>query len=233
MTSESGFRPGAPRAAKKTPGPPRTRRGEATRGALLAAAETLFGRDGYHGTGVTDITREAGVAQGTFYLYFPGKEEIFRELVRDLSRRLRRTIREATAGLDDRLAVEEAGLRAFLAFAAAHRDLYRIVFEARSVDPTLFRWYYERIAAGYTAGLGRAMDAGQLPPLHAETLAYCLMGAAHFLGMRWVVWEEREPPEEAMRTVLAFIRAGLTAAAVPPAATTRPAAATGTAGEGA
>jgi AcrR family transcriptional regulator len=213
MTHDSGFRHGGRRGAKPAPAPPRTRRGVATRSALLAAAETLFGRDGFHGTGVTDITREAGVAQGTFYLYFPGKEEIFRELVRDLSRRLRRTIREATAGLDDRLAVEEAGLRAFLGFAAAHRDLYRIVFEARSVDPTLFRWYYERFAAGYTAGLSRAMDAGQIPPLDAETLAYCLMGAAHFLGMRWVVWAECEPPEEAMRTVLAFIRAGLTGAA--------------------
>ncbi|MEJ2504290.1 MAG: helix-turn-helix domain containing protein, partial [Gemmatimonadota bacterium] len=108
---------------------PRTARGEATRQKLLDAAEALFGRSGFHATGVTDITRRAGVAQGTFYLYFESKEQVFTELVRHLSRSLRRAIREDTAGVEDRLALEEAGLRSFLRFAAEHRDLYRIVFE--------------------------------------------------------------------------------------------------------
>jgi AcrR family transcriptional regulator len=189
---------------------PRTARGEATRQRLLAAAELLFGRNGYHSTGVTDITAGAGVAQGTFYLYFGSKEEVFAELVRDLSHRLRRAIGRDMAEVEGRLAKEEVGLRSFLRFAAEHRDLYRIVFESQYIDPDLFRWYYERIAQGYVRGLTAAMDAGEIRRLDAETVAYALMGAAHFMGMRWVLWEDREPPAEVLESLRAFIRGGLT-----------------------
>lgn len=188
---------------------PRTARGAATRKKLIDAAELLFGERGFHATGVSDITRSAGVAQGTFYLYFESKEAIFRELVRHLSHELRLALQQAGEGLDERLEVEEAGLRAFIGFAARHRNLYRIVFESQFIDPELFRWYYERIAQGYARGLQQAARRGEVRGGDAETLAYCLMGAAHFLGMRWVVWEGREPPERAVDTLLAFMRAGL------------------------
>ncbi len=193
------------RASRK----PRTARGEATRQKLLDAAEALFGRAGYHATSVTGITTQAGVGQGTFYLYFHGKDEVFSELVRSLSHRLRLTIARELAGVEGRLAVEEAGLRSFLRFASAHRDLYRIVFESQFIDPALFRWYYERLAAGYTKGLATAMEAGEIRRLDPETVAYALMGAAHFMGMRWVVWEDREPPEEALESLRKFIHDGL------------------------
>lgn len=44
---------------------------------LRAAARTLFVRDGYHHTRPQDIAREAGVANGTFYLHFKDKREAF------------------------------------------------------------------------------------------------------------------------------------------------------------
>jgi AcrR family transcriptional regulator len=188
---------------------PRTARGEATRQKLIDAAESLFGQAGFHATGVSDITRAAGVAQGTFYVYFDSKEEIFRELVVHLSHELRLALQTASTGLPDRLDAEEAGLRAFLAFVARHRNLYRIVFESQFIDPELFRWYYERIARGYARGLEEAARQGEVRGGDAETLAYCLMGAAHFLGMRWVMWEGSAPPAEVMDTLLAFMRAGL------------------------
>lgn len=188
---------------------PRTPRGEATRQKLLDAAEALFGQSGFHSTSVTDITRRAGVAQGTFYLYFASKEEVFAELIRHLSHRLRSAIREDTAGVRGRLAVEEAGLRSFLRFAAEHRDLYRIVFESQYIDPELFRWYYERIARAYAAGLESAMEAGEIRRLDAETVAYALMGAAHFMGMRWVLWANEEPPERVLESLRRFVRDGL------------------------
>ena len=191
------------------PRQPRTARGEATRQRLLDAAEALFGRNGFHATGISDITRRAGVAQGTFYLYFESKEQVFTELVRHLSRTLRRAIAEDVAGVEGRLAIEAAGLRSFLRFAAAHRDLYRIVFESQYIDPDLFRWYYERMAEGYARGLEGAMEAGEIRRLDPETVAWALMGAAHFMGMRWVLWEDREPPEAVLESLRRFVHDGL------------------------
>jgi AcrR family transcriptional regulator len=206
---------------------PRTARGAATRQKLLDAAEALFGTRGFHATSVTDITRTSGVSQGTFYLYFESKEEIFRELVRDLSHRLRAAIQQQVEGIASRVEVEEVGLRTFLEFAAAHRNLYRIVFESQFIDPALFRWYYERIATGYSRGLRQAMRSGEVREQHPETLAYCLMGAAHFLGMRWVVWEGVEPPAEVMETLRQFIRSALVPEAAASGAASRAATARG------
>ena len=188
---------------------PRTPRGEATRQRLLDAAEALFGRNGFHSTSVTDVVRRAGVAQGTFYLYFESKEAIYTELVRHLSHSLRQAIARDVAGLESRLEIEEAGLRSFLRFAAEHRDLYRIVYESRYIDRELFRWYYERLAEGWSEGLEGAMADGQLRRLDPETVAYALMGVAHFMGMRWVLWEGAEPPEPVLETIRALVRHGL------------------------
>jgi AcrR family transcriptional regulator len=188
---------------------PITARGEATRRKLLMAAERLFGRNGFHATSVAGMTREAGVGHGTFYLYFESKEGVFRELVRHLSHELRSAIRSSVEGLTDRVEIEERGVRTFLAFVEGHRDLYRIVLESEFVAPEMHRWYYERLAEGYAAGLESAMGAGEILRVDAETLAYCLMGMAHFHGVRWLVWEGREPPEEATAALLSIIRSAL------------------------
>lgn len=46
-------------------------------GGLLDAAADAFGRQGYFGTRVSDIARRAGVAQGTVYLHFASKEQLY------------------------------------------------------------------------------------------------------------------------------------------------------------
>lgn len=187
-----------------------TPRGRKTRSKLLAAAESLFGANGFHGTSIVDITRDAGVAQGTFYIYFASKEEVFRQLVRHLSTQLRRSLARAVSGAEHRIEIEDRGIREFIRFAAEHRNLYQIVSESQFIDPDLFRWYYSRLAKGYSGGLRRAMDRGEVAEADAETLSYCLMGVSHFVGIRWVAWENQAPPEEVVQATVDFVRRALT-----------------------
>lgn len=49
---------------------------------ILDAAFHEFGERGLAGARLDDIARRANVAKGTIYLYFPNKEELFREMVR-------------------------------------------------------------------------------------------------------------------------------------------------------
>jgi AcrR family transcriptional regulator len=51
-------------------GRPLSKRGLDTRRRLLDAAEQVFGALGYHGASVVKVAETAGVAAGTFYLYF-------------------------------------------------------------------------------------------------------------------------------------------------------------------
>lgn len=48
---------------------------------LSRAAARIFARDGYHGATIAVIAQAAGVATGTFYLYFPSKEGCFLRLI--------------------------------------------------------------------------------------------------------------------------------------------------------
>lgn len=164
-------------------------KGEATRQRLLAAAEEVFSASGYHAASIADITRAAGVAQGTFYLYFDSKLAVFQAVVRGISHQLRRATTEAISGVSDRREAERRGIEAFFRFLKERPNIYRVLREAEFVDPDLFRWYYSHMAEGYERRLAEAQGLGQIRQTDPEVLAWCLMGLSHMLGLRYVLWD--------------------------------------------
>ena len=186
-------------APRSVDGRPLTKRGSATRRRLLDAAESCFGELGYHDASVVKITEEAGVAQGTFYLYFASKKEIFDELVRDLNRRVRHAMKEASSQGETRLEAELLGFRAYFEFTSEHTALYRIIRQAEFVSPEMLKYHYDRLAEGYVEGLREAMADGETGDIDPEIVAWALMGAGELLGLRWILWEGGgEPPERVL-----------------------------------
>jgi len=169
-------------------GLPRTARGLATKSKLIEAAERVFSRVGYADASISRITDAAGIGQGTFYLYFDSKLQIFNELVEDLNHRVRLAMSEASAATDNRIDSERAGFRAFFQFTADHPALYRVIREAEFVSPGALRLHYTRIVEGYIAGLRAAGAAGQISDIDPTVAAWALMGVGEMIGMRWVLW---------------------------------------------
>lgn len=189
---------------------PATLRGMETRSRLLAAAEKVFGDKSYYRVSISDITREAGVGQGTFYLYFTSKEAAFRELVQERAHELRMVTYLASESAPDRTQAERAGFAAFFDYIDQHRQLYRVVRQAEFVDEELYREYYRTFAEGYRTALARAMDRGEIGRMNPEALAYCLMGIGDFVGMRWVIWNDTSDLAGVFEDVMRFIQYGLT-----------------------
>ncbi|MDT3439417.1 MULTISPECIES: TetR/AcrR family transcriptional regulator [unclassified Pseudofrankia] len=77
-----------PPADREQPGPPLSPALRESRARMLAAARTVFERDGFHAARVTDIVHLGGLAHGGFYRYFESKEAAFQELAREASARL-------------------------------------------------------------------------------------------------------------------------------------------------
>lgn len=169
---------------------PRTQKGRETRQRILTAAEALFSANGYSEASVSRITERAGVGQGTFYLYFDSKLDLFEQLVEDLNRRVRRAMSEASTAADNRIEAERAGFRAFFQFTADHPSLYRVVREAELVSPGALRLHYGRIVDGYIEGLRQAGDAGEIGDIDPTVAAWALMGIGEMIGMRWVLWSD-------------------------------------------
>jgi AcrR family transcriptional regulator len=61
---------------------------EARRAEILDAALHMFGQYGFRRTSMDDIARETGIAKGTIYLSFAGKEEVFQALAQRLAQRM-------------------------------------------------------------------------------------------------------------------------------------------------
>ena len=183
-----------------------TSRGAATRQRLLEAAENVFAELGYHEASIVKITEAAGVAQGTFYLYFASKQEIFEELVRDLNRRVRRAMAAGAERGRTRAEAELLGFRGYFEFAAQHGALYRIIRQAEFVSPEMLRYHYDRLSAGYIEALRAASDSGEIGEMDAEVAAYALMGLGEMIGMRWIVWEGTgDVPDELLQQMQMLI----------------------------
>lgn len=176
---------------------PRTARGERTLRKILDAARDEFGERGFSDSSIVGITRRAGVALGTFYTYFDSKEVLFQALVRDMSGQVRDHVAPVLKQSADALEGERRALESFLGFAREHRDVYRIIDEAEFVDPDAYREHYEttatRIAARLVAGRERGEVSGDYSDQELEILAWALMGANVFLGLRFEVWASTDP----------------------------------------
>jgi len=166
-------------------------RGARTRQRLLEAAEDVFAQVGYHEASIVKITEAAGVAMGTFYLYFRSKKEIFDELLRDLNRRVRHAMSEASTQGSTRLEQEVLGFQAFFRFTAEHPGLYRVIRQAEFVSPEMLRYHYDKLSSGYIEGLRAAAERGEIGKIDPEVSAWALMAAGELIGMRWILWDER------------------------------------------
>jgi AcrR family transcriptional regulator len=172
---------------------PRTARGERTLRKILDAAREEFGERGYSESSIVGITQRAGVALGTFYTYFDSKEALFQALVRDMSRQVRDNVGPALLGAADGLDGERRALAAFLEFVRDHRDIYRIIDESEFVEPAAYREHYETTATRIAARLAAARDRGEidadLGDSDVDVIAWGMMGANVFLGLRFAVWD--------------------------------------------
>ena len=208
--AQQSVEPALPAGAGKAP---RTARGEKTMRKILDAALGEFGEKGFSDSSIVSITTRAKVALGTFYTYFDSKEALFAALVRDMSRRVKELVPPAISDARDAMDAELRTQRAYLEFAAAHKEVYRIIDEAEFVDPEGFKAHYTAAASRIAARLAAGVDSGQLRPaddFETEVHSWAYMGMNVFLGLRFGVWE-REDPAKVAEIANRLLRRGLEA----------------------
>jgi len=184
-------------------------RGERTRQRIIEAAEQVFAELGYHDASIVKITEAAGVGQGTFYLYFQSKKDVFDELIRDLNRRIRHAMAEQSSKGTTRVEQELLGFKGYFQFAAEHPGLYRIIRQSAFVSPDVFKWHYDRVSERYVAALREAVERRELGPIDPEVAAWALMAVGETLGLRWIVWGEGDVPAHVIAELGRIIHAVL------------------------
>jgi len=134
---------------------------------LLDAAVRSFAQTGYHRTRVADIAREAGVADGTVYIYFENKEDILISLFQDLMKRFVEDLNSELALCQDANEKLYRIISYHLTTLANRPDQARVTqIELRQIDKTInqgiskplkiyFQLIEEVVAEGKEQGLYR------------------------------------------------------------------------------
>jgi AcrR family transcriptional regulator len=151
---------------------------EERRAAILGAARRVFGAAGYHEATTRDIANAAGVSEALLYQHFPGKRQLFEELINGAGEDLERRLRAARGAGDPK----SAAVAAYFDFVEQESDLYRVFFrEALQMDPAFRQLYVE-----LSRRLVHLLDEGRHT---SELTVHALAGMITELALWWV--EER------------------------------------------
>jgi AcrR family transcriptional regulator len=169
----------APAPRRRMPGPLR-------REAILAAAEEVFARRGYHGAALEDIAQAAGISKALIYEHFASKRDLHASLleahVEELFRRLQAGAAPGQPG-EERL---RRGIDAFLSFVEEHREAWRALFRD-AADPDVGA-FVVRVQAQATAVIAALIAADPEAPeggdraieMHAAMLSGALQSLANW-----------------------------------------------------
>jgi AcrR family transcriptional regulator len=131
---------------------------------ILEAAYRVFGERGLAGARLEDIAKRAGVSKGTIYLYFPNKEELFKEMIRqtvivELERSERDLVNNprttAKQQLTDYMRQWWTAMR-----APEFQTIYRLVISELHRFPELLEFYWREVVARKHQLVGRMIQRG-------------------------------------------------------------------------
>ena len=169
------------------------KKSDARRAALLDAARQVFSQKGYHPATVDDITKVAGVAKGTFYLYFSEKRTVFYDLMLqffDLVTSVGMSVsRDVKTKKEYFTRIETAASRLSELFQN-NRDLVRLSYrESMGMDERLekmVRDFYRSMARVEADNIRLGMELGlfrrDIDPLLA---AYAHIGMVERVLLQW------------------------------------------------
>lgn len=166
------------------------------RAAILRAAITVFARCGYFNSKVADIARQAGVADGTVYLYFKSKEEILHSIFDRSVEEALGAARERVQRLSDPREKLRQIAHMHLERLGADRDL-AVVFQVELRGSTKFMEEFSAAGfAEYLALIRSTFEEGQRAgmfraDLNARVVAKVLFGALDEMATNWILSKRR------------------------------------------
>jgi AcrR family transcriptional regulator len=194
---------------RKTPGR-RDANARATRDAIIAAARAAFAANGFAGTALEDIVRDAGITTGALYHHFGNKKGLFRAVAESIEQEI---LEQVAAGLPAGKSPWqqlEYGITSALELCA-HPDVRRILFSDAPTVIGVREW--REIELRYGFGLMRELlqqleQAGEIHRGSVDLAAQVLLGAVieavHAVAL---ADDPARATEQARAMLMTFVRA--------------------------
>jgi AcrR family transcriptional regulator len=184
---------------------------------IQVVAQALFAKRGYHETSIQDILDGAGIARGTFYLYFDSKRAIFDQLIDDYLTRIRSglTVVDVSPGAPPPLIQLTENLVRTITVLHDSRDLTRIILLlAEGLDAECdakMAEFYSRVLELLTGAIEHGQLLNLVRPCDPSIVAQAALGSLKEVLMQWVVRRDSTPDEllHVCREILAYSLHGL------------------------
>jgi len=159
---------------------------------ILDAAERVFARHGFYNARVAEIARDAGVADGTIYLYFKSKDDLLISLFESRMERVNTQLREAIVGATTAPEKIQRFLDSYAALAKEHPSVAEVLTIELRQSSKFMKEYANPRFADFLRLLAQIVEQGQkagelddgIPP---QTAARALFGAIDELVLAWVL----------------------------------------------
>ncbi|MBX3490446.1 TetR/AcrR family transcriptional regulator [Parvibaculum sp.] len=185
-----------------------------TRRGILDAARDLVAEGGFAAAQVSEVARRAGIATGTIYRYFSSKEELCRQIFREVSaQEMDRLALIAASDAPARTRLVEV-LQTFAGRAIRGRRLaYALLAEPVDANLAEERAFFRRTHAEIFARiLEDGIASGELPETNVKIAAACIAGAipTALIGpLAPQSHELDENPDRVVDEIVAFCLAGV------------------------
>jgi len=185
---------------------------------LIDAAITHFAQNGYHRTTVADIVGTAGVAQGTFYLYFDSKKALFINLLDELFVLIKGAITfdlelGGISTIEDVAVQIKQAIRRILIVYRDNAVLTRIFLrEAMGLDPDFVaarESIMDYLAQYAAAVLDLFIEQKLLPPQNSQVIAHCVVGMLENVADHWLFHDIDLELDELVNAMARFEMLGL------------------------
>jgi len=181
---------------------------------ILHHAREVFARSGFHAAKIDDIVAEAGVARGTFYLYFEDKRSIFGEILDLVLARIGATIQRVNPHDPSHSVAEQVldNIRGVVALLLEDRATTKILLsDAVGVDPLFDRKlhsFYDKLSTLLEESLRDGQALGIVAEGDVRVFSYLTMGALKELLYQVVVRGREHPADRIVDEVFGFLRDG-------------------------
>ncbi|HEX7737052.1 MAG TPA: TetR/AcrR family transcriptional regulator [Ktedonobacteraceae bacterium] len=182
------------------------RRRARTRADILIAARQVFAQRGYHDASIAEITEQADVAVGTFYLYFRNKDEAFATVMEEGLRETVDLVKQALSAETGERSLAVV-VRAIFRHAHQKRDLFRVAIMA-GAEYTRISHVQDAIEEVLLTFLEEALTNEEQESYSLPLVARLLSGMI-LQGIMWWFEQEQPDPDGMSGQLLALLQGSL------------------------
>ena len=164
-----------------------------TKKAIFNAAIKVFSIEGYDSATVEEIASEAGVAKGTLYYNFQGKEEIFKFVIDEGMKLIKNEVLDAIKDIDDPLEKLKISAKVQLRYVYNNKEFFRVIMSQIWGDKNRHQEMRQEIRRLVNINSNRINDItkGKADKDVLEVLGCCFIGVLFSSALYEILYEDQ------------------------------------------